>query len=315
MVVSAALAKYVYVVINSIPGQPIEITSSDLQIHFSQLTETPLPEKGDLNLVYRILEEFGFRSGISVFIASEVPPGTGLGSSGSVTVALIKALSVARGMRITPDEVASLACHIEIDRIGSKVGKQDQYASSFGGVNKIRFTPDKVVVESMNLDHEKLIRLSHNLMLFFTGSSHSADAILKEQAISVEAGDVQVTASLKFIRSQADEAAKIISSSNCDALGDLMHDGWMAKRTLSSSVSTPFIDKCYEDALSAGAIGGKITGAGGGGFLLLYARPDSQPQVAQKMAEHGLTPMRCDIDSTGAMVVMNSGLPLIENSK
>ncbi len=312
MVVSAALAKYVYVMINSIPGQPIEITSSDFQIHFSQISETPLPAEGDLNLVYRILEEFGFRSGVSVFIASEVPPGTGLGSSGSVAVALIKALSVARGTRMTPDDVANLACEIEIDRVGYKVGKQDQYASSFGGVNKVRFTPEKVVVESMNLGHEKLIRLSSNLMLFFTGSSHSAGTILKEQVSSVEAGDDHVTSSLQFIRSQADEAARIIASSNCDALGELLHEGWMAKRKLSKSVTTPFIDQCYADALSAGAIGGKITGAGGGGFLLLYTKPDSQRQVAQAMAVHGLTPMRCDIDSTGAMVVMNSGLPLTE---
>jgi D-glycero-alpha-D-manno-heptose-7-phosphate kinase len=315
MVVSAALAKYVYVMINSIPGQPIEITSSDFQFHYSQITETALPEEGDLNLVFRILEEFGFRSGVSVFIASEVPPGTGLGSSGSVAVALIKALSVARGTRMTPDEVANLACNIEIDRIGSKVGKQDQYASSFGGVNQIRFTPDQVIVESMKLDHNKLIQLSSNLMLFFTGSSHSAGAILKEQADSVEAGDDHVTSSLQFIRSQADEAANIIASGNCDPLGELMHQGWMAKRKLSNSVTTPFIDQCYGDALSAGATGGKITGAGGGGFLLLYVDPKFQHRVAQKMGEHGLTPMRCDIDSTGAMVVMNSGLPLVESPR
>jgi D-glycero-alpha-D-manno-heptose-7-phosphate kinase len=312
MVVSAALAKYVYVMINSIPGQPIEITSSDFQFHFSQISETPLPAEGNLNLVYRILEEFGFQSGVSVFIASEVPPGTGLGSSGSVAVALIKALSVARGMRMTPDEVANLACEIEIYRIGSKVGKQDQYASSFGGINRIRFTPDRVAVEPMNLNHDKLIQLSSNLMLFFTGSSHSAGEILKEQSSSIASGEDHVAAKLRFIRSQADEAANIISSDNCDPLGELLHEGWMAKRKLSNSVTTPFIDQCYEDALSAGAIGGKITGAGGGGYMLLYTKPNSQQSVAKKLAEHGLTPMRCDIDSTGAIVLMNSGLPLVE---
>ena len=306
MVVSAALAKYVYVFVNSIPGQPIEITS--------QISNAPLPQEGDLNLVYRILEHFGFRSGVSVFIASEVPPGTGLGSSGAVAVALIKALSVARGQRMTSYEVADLACHIEINQIGSKVGRQDQYASAFGGLNKIRFTHEHVSVESMKLNHDKLIRLSRNLMLFFTGSSHSAGEILEEQANSVESGDEQIKANLRFIRSQADEAARILNSDNFDSLGDLLHEGWMAKRKLSDSVTTPVIDEYYEEARSAGAIGGKITGAGGGGFLLLYVPPELQLGVATRMAEVNLTPMRCDIDSTGSVVVMNSGLHLNEGA-
>ena len=310
MVVSAALAKYVYVFINSIPGQPIEITSSDYQAHYSRFAESPLPKEGDLNLVYRILEEFGFRSGISIFLSSEVPPGTGLGSSGSVAVALIKALSIARGKRMNPAEVADMACRIEIDRVGSKVGKQDQYASSFGSVNKIRFRPDQVSVETANLNHEQLIRLSSNLMLFFTGSSHSASTILKEQSKSVELGDDNVTSKLKLIRAQADVAARIITSPNYDDLGELMHEGWMAKKQLSDAVTTPFIDECYEVARASGAIGGKITGAGGGGFLLLYTRPENQHDVAHVLAEKGLSPMRYDFDSTGASVVVNSGLPL-----
>jgi D-glycero-alpha-D-manno-heptose-7-phosphate kinase len=309
MVVSAALAKYVYVFVNSIPGQPIEITSSDFQAHYSRFSESPLPTEGDLNLVYRILEEFGIRSGVSVFISSEVPPGTGLGSSGSVAVALIKALSVAKGRRMSSAEIAEMACQIEIDRIGSKVGKQDQYAASFGGVNRIRFTQEGVNVESLNLDHVQLNQLSKNLMLFFTGSSHSASTILKEQSNSIKTGDNGVNSNLKFIREQANEVTKIISGSNTDDLGELMHQGWMAKRQLSSSVTTPFIDECYEAARSAGAVGGKITGAGGGGFLLLYAPPDTQPDIAQVLAERDLSPMRCDIDSTGAAVIVNSGLP------
>ena len=310
MVVSAAIAKYVHVIINSIPGQSIEITSSDFQLHYSQLTDTPLPQEGELKLVYQILEEFGFRSGVSVFIASEVPPGTGLGSSGSVAVALIKALATASGRRMSPMQIAELACEIEIEKLGSKVGKQDQYASSFGGVNRMRFTPDKVDVQPMNLDHRKLQKLSANLMLFFTGRSHSASAILKKQTQSVQAGDTRVTSSLEFIRNQADEAVKIISSPNTDELGELMHQGWLAKKNLSNAITTPFIDECYEDARQAGAIGGKITGAGGGGFMLLYARPDDQLKIAEKMSERGLTPMRCDFDSSGATVIINSGIPL-----
>lgn len=310
MVVSAALAKYVYVTINSIPGQPLEITSSDFQQHFSQITESELPREGELNLVYRILEEFGFRSGVSVFIASEVPPGTGLGSSGSVAVALIKALAVARGRRMSPHDVAELACEIEIDRIGSNVGKQDQFASAYGGVNRIRFRPNSVTVEPLDLDHQGMRDLSNNLMLFFTGSSHSAGTILKEQSSSLEAGEDVVTANLKFIRSQADEAAEIIASKDGGRLGILLHEGWMAKRKLSGSVTNPGIDTFYEDARVAGATGGKITGAGGGGFLLLYVPTEARRVVVQKMASHGLTPMRCDIDGSGATVLMNSGLPL-----
>jgi D-glycero-alpha-D-manno-heptose-7-phosphate kinase len=310
MIVSAAIAKYVYVMISSIPGQPIEITSSDYQEFYSQNSEKPLPSEGKLNLIYRVLDEFGFRSGVSVFVASEVPPGTGLGSSGALTVALVKALSVARGLRMDQSEVAELACEIEIERIGSMVGKQDQYASAFGGINQIRFSGENVSVEPLKLNHEQMIRLSSNLMLFFTGSSHSASEILAQQSNTIKSGDRDVTRSMKIIRSQADEAADIMTTNKCDSLGELMHNGWMVKRSLSEGVTTPFIDDCYEAAMNAGATGGKITGAGGGGFMLLYVRPPEQREVSRVLAQRGLTPMRCDFDSSGAMVLMNSGIPL-----
>src|SRR5207248_6779026 len=180
-VVSTSINKYIYVFVSPSAGRGVQISSSDYRA-FSRhhAEEAPLWD-GDLGLVKATLDEFGVFGGVSLFLASEVPPGTGLGSSSTVAVALVKALATLQSIRLGPREVAECACKIELDKLGSPIGRQDQYAAAFGGLNAIMFGPDGIEVERLRIRAEVLARLERNLLLFFTGSTRSASEILREQ--------------------------------------------------------------------------------------------------------------------------------------
>lgn len=307
--------KYFYVFVSASDSNHIQVASSDYQTFYRQrLDESPLWD-GDLRLPKVIIDHFGIRTGLSVFLASQVPPGTGLGSSSTVAVALIKAMSVLRGLRMGRQQVAELACHIEIEKLGMPIGKQDQFAASFGGLNFIQFGTDGVTVEALELSQETLGELERRMMLFFTGRSRNSARILGEQKRSSERNRAGVIEALHQIKSGALELQEQLRIGRLAAVGECLHRSWLAKRQLARGISDPWIDSWYEAARAAGATGGKIAGAGGGGFLLLYCEPHLQDRVTETLEANGLTRMDFRFESGGAMVIMNNLVGLYDGGR
>jgi D-glycero-alpha-D-manno-heptose-7-phosphate kinase len=305
-VVSTSIDKFFYVFLSLSDSEHLQVSSSDYRTFYRHRVDAYPLWDGDLRLPQVIMRHFGVDTGLSVFLASQVPPGTGLGSSSTVAVALIKAMSVLRGDRLSRDEIAELACRVEIEELGMPIGKQDQYAAAFGGLNFIEFTPDGVRVEPMELPEGSLRKLERRLMLFFTGRSRNSAKILGEQKRSSERNRATVIEALHIIKEAAGYLRTELRNGNVTAVGESLHQSWMAKRRLAQGISDPWIDQWYEAARAAGAGGGKIAGAGGGGFLLLYCEPDLQEHVTETLEAAGLARMDFRFESGGAMVIMNT---------
>ncbi len=305
-VLSTTIDKYFYVFVSLSDSKHIQVSSSDYQTFYRQrLDESPIWD-GDLRLPKVIIDHFGIHTGLSVFLASQVPPGTGLGSSSTVAVALIKAISTLCGQRLGRHEVAELACHIEIEKLKMPIGKQDQYAASFGGLNYFEFSSSGVGVKPVDVPQELLAELEGRLMLFFTGRSRNAAEILSEQKRSSERNRATVIEALHVIKDTAVGMRRDLQRGDIHPVGQWMHRSWMAKRQLARGISDPWIDQWYEMACASGAKGGKIVGAGGGGFMLLYCEPEQQDGVTETLQANGLTRMDFRFESGGAMVIMNN---------
>ncbi len=306
LVVSAAINKYFYVFLSPTGTAGVQISSSDLSA-FSRWPADGEPSwDGLFRLPHAVLHEFGQQGGFSIFLASEIPPGTGLGSSSTVAVALTKAISTYLGQRLSPPEIAECAARIEIDKLGSPIGKQDQYAAAFGGLNVFAFEGDGVHAEPLRLSPDVWQALESQLMLFYTGASRSANAILHQQKQSTANGHGGVLEALHEIKSFAAETKTALERGDLERLGSILHRSWEAKRRLAPGVTTDRIDEVYECARRHGALGGKIAGAGGGGFLLLYCERRFQPAVRDALEACGLYPMEFRFDSGGAKVLVNS---------
>jgi D-glycero-alpha-D-manno-heptose-7-phosphate kinase len=310
VVISTTINKYFYVFLNVCEEDGLQISSSDYRTFYRHNSQEPLLWDGDLRLPRAILSHFGIQRGLSMFLASEIPPGTGLGSSSAVAVAIIKAISTALNRHLSRTDLAELACHIEIEKLGEPIGKQDQYAAAFGGLNWMEFGADGVHVEPLQLPQEVLRALERNLLLFFTGSSRSASQILRRQTESSQRQDPQVIEALHKVKAMAYEVRRAFESGDLQAFGELLHENWEQKKRFAKGVSNPVIDEAYELSLHAGAIGGKITGAGGGGFLMLYCEPEHQDAVTHALESKGLKRMDFRFEQMGARVLMNAGLSI-----
>ncbi|MCL5961672.1 MAG: GHMP kinase [Chloroflexi bacterium] len=313
MVVSAAIDKHFYVFVNVIEGRDIQISSSDYHTFYRHNCRESLFWEGELSLPRAILHEFGFTQGLSLFLASEVPPGTGLGSSSAVAVAITTALATLRELPLSKQELAETACRIEIEKLGMPIGKQDQYACSYGGLNAFFFQKDGAVVrESLEIEPEKMRALEERLMLFFTGSAHNSTTILREQKQSSQIDDGSTVASLHSIKAIAVEVRRLLAAGQLDQFGALLHESWIEKRRLATGISNAEIDRWYQMARVKGAAGGKLTGAGGGGFLMFYCNPDRQAAVTDALESEGLRRMDFRFESGGARILMHTAhsLPL-----
>lgn len=306
MVVSASIDAYVYVMLTP-ASRGLHIITAD----GGKLTQrAALPPQGteqDMRLPLTILQECAPSAELRVFIAGEVPSGTGLGSSSATTVALITALGAYTGAHYRPEQLAELASMIEIDHLGSPIGKQDQYASAFGGLNVFTFRrDDRVDAEPLAVAPSTMHDLQRRLMLFFTGARRDAGSILTHQRRQSEEGNARTLAALHAIKALAAEIRAALVAGDLDRFGQLLHRTWEQKRRVTAGISTSFIDHCYESARQAGAVGGKITGAGGGGFLLLYCPEERQPAVIEALHTLGLDLFPFRFSSRGAEVLAHS---------
>ena len=243
----------------------------------------------------------GVRGGVEITTLADIPSaGSGLGSSSAVTVGLLQALFAYQGRQLTAEELADRACAIEIDRCRKPIGKQDQYAAAYGGVCDIRFGPgDRVVVDQLALTPAMRRRVQDELLLFFTGITRSANTILGEQTANIADRLPQ----LNQLRDLAGEAVAGLREGDVDALGVALNKSWAAKRELASGVSTSQIDEAVEAALEGGATGAKVTGAGGGGFLLVVCPLERQRAVRERLAHMRELPIT--IEPFGSRVILN----------
>lgn len=238
-------------------------------------------------------------SGVELVSTADVPSGTGLGSSSSFTVGLLHALYCYKGKYVSKERLAAEASEVEIEQLGNPIGKQDQYAAAYGGLNFIEFQKDgSVLVDPVIMNHDSFQMLESNLMMFYTGQLHSASAILKEQKQNITAGKKEEN-QLKICE-LARALREELQKNNIDAMGEILHQNWLLKKTLANGISNPLIDEIYEKALSAGALGGKLLGAGGGGFLLFYVPQDKHNTVKRAM---NLPQLPISFDRQGSAVI------------
>ena len=306
VVVSATINKYFYVFLSRTLDGAVQVTSSDYRVFERRAAGEELSSEGDLAYLKAILQEFGVRRGLSVFTACEIPPGTGLGSSSTVAVALVKALATLCQRRASKQEIAELASYIEVVKQGRPIGLQDQFAASFGGLNCIHFESAGATVAPLRLSTDVRDRLENSILLFFTGSSRSATTILTEQRLASLNDNPEVIENLHGIKRDALEVRQALEEGRLRRVGEIMHGSWQRKKQLARGVSNERIDRLYQQALEHGAVGGKLAGAGGGGFLLLYCEPENHAAVTRALESEGLGRLAFHFDDGGAQVLVNS---------
>ena len=242
---------------------------------------------------------------VEITTLADIPAGTGLGSSGSFTTALLKALYTLRKRHLHQEELAELACHIEIDLLGEPIGKQDQYIAAFGGITCFTFhQDDKVSATPLEISMDTMFDLEDNLMLFFTGISRSAGSILKDQQIRSKKNEVDMLKNLHFVKELGYRSKEALESGDMILFGELMNEHWEHKKSRSVGMSNPQIDEWYKLGMKNGAVGGKLVGAGGGGFLMFVAQ--DRNKLRHTMAAESLEEVRFRFDFEGSKIVMAS---------
>ena len=294
-VVSTAINKYIYITVNNKFDSKIRASYS--------ITET-VDSVDELKhkLIRECLKLLGIDGGIEITSIADIPSqGTGLGSSSSYTVGLLNALYAYKGMHVGAERLAEEACEIEIQRCSKPIGKQDQYIAAYGGFQNIQFNPDETVfVDPIIHLRNTRIELEKRLLLLYTGLTRSADSILSEQNGNIQRQeDKQQT--LRNMVGLAAELRDALTRNELRSFGEILHEGWLEKQKMASNISNPVINEWYERARKHGAIGGKILGAGGGGFLLLYAPPEKHSDIMRALPE--LRPFPFRFEPQGSKIV------------
>ena len=299
LIVAAAIDKYVYITLH-------RTFVDELIIKYSRMERVRSSDEVQHPIIREALKATGVAAPyLEIASMADIPAGTGLGSSGSFTTALLKALHAHRRHLILPEELAEQACAIEIDRLGEPIGKQDQYIAAYGGITCFRFQPSgKVDAWPLKIDQDTLFGLEDNLLLFFTGYSREASNILREQDVKSRDHDKDMTENLHFIKEIGRQSMDALETGDLHRFGELMNVHWEHKKKRSPNMSNTRIDEWYDLARTNGAVGGKLIGAGGGGFLMFYAA--EKARLRKVMREAGLQEVRFRFDFEGTTVVTQS---------
>jgi D-glycero-alpha-D-manno-heptose-7-phosphate kinase len=314
-VLSAAINKYFYTILKKRNDGRIQVISSDLRVTetWRDLSRMQL-KQSELEIPLAAIKELGCDVSVDLFLASEIVAGTGLGSSASVCVGVLKTLATYLDLSFSKYELAEQAYHIARNVLSKPVGKQDEYAAAFGGLNYITFHQNgSTLVEPISLRPDVLREFQSNLMLFFTGAAHNSWNLLQAQEHNTKKRAGTAIDSLHEIRALADRMRDALEEGDFRSFGSMLDEGWQAKKRISSQISTSVIDQAYEAARASGALGGKITGAGGGGFLLLFCEEECQDKVRHALGELGIREMAFELDFDGAHVVASD--PFIDGDE
>ncbi len=296
-VLNAAINKYVYISVHKLFWDRINLK-------YSKMEDVQLVEEIEHPIFREALKRQGIESRIELSSMADIPAGTGLGSSSAFCVALLKALYAYNKRHATPGNLAEEASHIEIDLLHEPIGKQDQYASAFGGINCLRFRRDgRVDVTSLNIESDTLYSLEDRLLLFFTGYQRAASKVLTEQKNQTLRNDSEMIENLHVVKQIGVKAKEALERGDLDEFAEMMNEHWRFKKKRSKSMSNEKIDRCYEKAMKNGAVGGKLIGAGGGGFLMFLAQDTEK--LRSVMAQEGLNEVEFTFDFEGAKVLVN----------
>jgi D-glycero-alpha-D-manno-heptose-7-phosphate kinase len=290
VVLSATIGRYAYGTLHPRSDDLINIESLDFgeTVRFS--LDDRLVYDGKLDLVKAAILHLGRpETGFDLSLHSDAPPGSGLGSSSAVMVALVGLLKEWKGMTLTDYEIADLAYRIERVELGIQGGLQDQYAAAFGGFNFIEFGAQRVIVNPLRIPADVQNELQYNLLLVFTGKIRLSGRIIEDQVARFEAGETDSIQALRELKRLTLEMKAHLLRKELDEFGALLHEEWLQKKRMSTRISTTELDDLYDAARAAGATGGKITGAGGGGYMLLYCPGGARHKVAAKLVESGCT--------------------------
>ena len=295
-VIAGAIDKYVYVTVMQPFTRGVFLKYSELE-HVETVDEIQHP------IIREAFRMLGVQHPqIEITTLADIPAGTGLGSSGSFTTALLKALYNHFHHLLHPDELARLACELEINRLKEPIGKQDQYIAAYGGITCFRFHPDeRVEAFPLKISKQVLHDLEDNLLLFFTGFSRSAGSILKDQVVRSQKSDEEMIANLHYVKELGQRCQQALEEGDTFRFGSLMHEHWEHKKKRSQGMSNTHIDTWYDLAVKNGAVGGKLVGAGGGGFLMFYV--EDHRRLRHVMADAGLEEVRFRFDSQGTRVL------------
>jgi D-glycero-alpha-D-manno-heptose-7-phosphate kinase len=300
LIIAAGIDKYVYIYVN----QP---AADDLiRVKYSRYEEVTSPQDVVHDLVRPTLQVLGINSGIEIVSMADIPAGSGMGSSGAFIVSTLTALLEMQRKRTPPHAIAELACHIEIDLAEHPVGKQDQYMAAFGGLTKLEISPTgKTEVTTLDISADVSEELQSRLLLYFTGKIRDANGILGEQSSELRSNMHMAVEGLHRTKELGYKIMDALESGDLEKFGSLLNEHWETKKQRSTSVTDSQIDRWYSCAMAAGAKGGKIIGAGNGGFLLLYAPPDAKLAVRNAMTEEGLREVTYRFEFDGAKVISN----------
>ena len=294
--IAGAIDKYVYVTVT----RPFE---EGIYLKYSQLEKASAAAEVKHPIIREALTMLGLKTPqVEITTLADIPAGTGLGSSGSFTTALLKALYAHRRHLLLPSQLAEMACHIEIERLGEPIGKQDQYIAAYGGLNCFTFNPDdSVEAVPLAIPIEALFELEDRLALFFTGFTRNDGELLKDQDGRSQKSDAEMLDNLHYVKDLGLRSRAALEKGDLGAFGRLMAEHWENKKRRSGGMSNPKIDHCYDQALANGALGGKLVGAGGGGFLMFLAEDKSR--LRRAMREEGLEELRFKFDFDGSKVL------------
>jgi len=307
-VISAAINKYFYTVLTIRDDDLVQVISSDLKAMVEVERIRVDAYEGELKIPMAVIKHLGLRRGVNLFLASEIPPGTGLGSSAAVCVNVVRALWELQGRQHSKYELAEEAFRIAREILGAPVGKQDEYAAAFGGINEIRFAAKSVEVDRLEMPEQVVEALERRVLLFFTGNQRNSYEILSEQRRLSLDRDSKVLSALQGMSGLVRDAREALLCGDLDRFGEILDAGWQQKKQISGRISSSEVDLAYEEARRRGAIGGKLAGAGGGGFFMLITREGSQSSVREALASRGMKEMSFHFDLHGSRVVYNDPL-------
>lgn len=294
--ISAAIDKYIFIGIN-------KTFSPDYQIKYSKFEHVAAIDDIRHPIVREALRLHNMPPSLEIVSMADIPAGTGLGSSGTFTVGLLRALYAMQRRHVTSEQVACEACYIEIELLKQGIGKQDQYIASYGGLTCFEFLPDDSVrVTPLKISSQTLSDMEENLLLFFTGYARAATEILEDQDNRTSGGDAGMIENLHYIKDLGGRIKLALESGETEKFGHLMHEHWEVKRKRSSNMSNDAVNRWYGIGRDAGAVGGKIVGAGGGGFLLFYTVDRTRLRAA--MAREGLMEVPFRFDHDGSITIV-----------
>jgi D-glycero-alpha-D-manno-heptose-7-phosphate kinase len=294
-VISTSIRKYVYLTINP------SFNRNEITLKYSKTEIVDDVNKIEHRIFKQVLKDFTVK-GVEITSMADIPSGTGLGSSSSFTVALLKLLYTYTERSVSAYKIAKEACDVEINQLGNPIGKQDQFAAAFGGLRYYEFCPDGFVkVEPIVMSHDSYKKLQSNLMMFYTGDVRDANNILGEETKNLASNEEKIEGTKKLVE-MTHTLKERFENNDIDALGGILNESWAIKRNLAKGISNPSIDTYYEKAIKAGAMGGKLLGAGGGGFLLFYVPEEKNKENVRKSLSN-LKEMPFELDQAGCGII------------